>query len=175
MYYEEIIRRKCNQIVSENGLTVYEYTPSLFNLQAVPLEPLSTVRRFRLILEILRGGYKDYYLVENNIVVGNCVLTPGGRRLKCSNKNDGVIGPLYICPEYRGRGLSEVLVKNMLNSCMHRYNSFYCWIHEKNIPSRRSLESCGFIPIGRLDVVGIFRRLVITPRGADIIYKREKI
>ena len=96
MYCEDIIKSKCKRIASENGLTIYEFKPSLFNLQAVPLEPLTTARRLRLILEILRGGYKDYYLVKDNIVVGNCILTPGGRRLKCTNKNDGVIGPLYL-------------------------------------------------------------------------------
>ena len=173
MYYDDKIRRNCRLVASDNGLTIYEFKPTLFNLQTVPIEPLSKARRFRLALEIIRGGYTDYYLVLDNIVVGNCIITPGGRRLKCSNKDDGVIGPLFICPEYRGKGLSEILVRQVLICCSQKFSSFYCWIYENNIPSRRSLEACGFKPVGRLDVVGKFRRLIISPHGADIIYKRD--
>ena len=114
-----------------------------------------------------------FYLVKDNTIAGYCVITSGGRRLKCSTSNDGVIGPLYICPEYRGKGLSEVLVKNILKACMRLYKCFYCWIYENNIPSRRALEACGFTPIGRLDVVGPLRCLIIKEKGKDIIYKKS--
>jgi len=173
MIREDELKRTCKHIIFENSLSVYEFKPSFLHLLAVPIEPLSIARRFRFLLEFIRGGYTVYYLVKDGVVVGYCVVTPGGRRLKCSSKQDGVIGPLYICQEYRGRSLSEVIVKQSLICCLHKYNSFYCWIHKDNIPSRRSLESCGFKPIGRLNVVGVFRRLVITSQGVDIIYKRS--
>lgn len=175
MFPEDEVKRKCKLVVSDNNLTVYEYNPTLINLLAVPIEPLSTVRRFRFLSELLRGGYSVYYLVIDEVVVGHCVITPGGRRLKCSSKNDGVIGPLYICPEYRGRGLSEILVQQVLKCCSQKYSSFYCWIHKNNIPSRRSLEACGFKPIGNLDVVGLFRCLIVNPEGEDIIYQRLQL
>ena len=81
MFKEDAIKRKCKQILSENGLTIYEFKSSLFNLQAVAIEHLSTVRRIRFMLEIIRGGFMDYYLVRNNSVVGHCVITPGGRKV----------------------------------------------------------------------------------------------
>ncbi len=161
------------EIGTDDDLSIYLFKPTPFKVLAVPIEKNSFSRWARLFSEVLRGGYQVFYLVKDNTIAGYCVITPGGRRLKCSTSNDGVIGPLYICPEYRGKGLSEVLVKNILKVCMRQYNCFYCWIYEDNIPSRRSLESCGFKPIGRLDVVGKFRRLVLTPKGADIIYKRD--
>lgn len=148
MYREDVIKRTCKHIINDNDLSVYEYNPSLLHLLAVPLEPLSIARRFRFITEIIHGGYSVYYLVKDDFIVGYCVVIPGGRRLKCSSKQDGVIGPLYICPEYRGKGLSEVIVRQSLNCSLHKYKSFYCWIHKDNIPSRRSLEACGFKPLG---------------------------
>ena len=174
MIQEEVLHVKCKQVGTNDGLSVYEYKPSLINTFAVSLDSLSLVRRIRLMLEVLRGGYTVYYLVKEGMVAGYCVITPGGRRLKCYSKQDGVVGPLYFSPEFRGQGLSEVLVRQSISHSTRWFKSYYCWIHKDNIPSRRSLEACGFEPIGYLDVVGLFRRLVIKPQGEDIIYKRTQ-
>ena len=173
MYREDVLKRTCKHRITENGLSVYEYSPSLSHLLAVPLEPLSIARRFRFLSEIIHGGYSVYYLVKDEIVVGYCVVTSGGRRLKCSSIEDGVIGPLYICPKFRGKGLSKILINQVLNCCSQKYISLFCWICENNIPSRHSFEACGFKQVGRLDVVGYLRRLIINSDGADIIYKKD--
>lgn len=174
MIHEEVLHVKCKQVGSNGGLSVFEYKPSLISPLAVSLDSLSLVRRIRLMLEVLRGGYIVYYLVKEGFVAGYCVITPGGKRLKCSSKQDGVVGPLYISPKFRGQGLSEVLVRQSISHSTRLFNSYYCWIYKDNIPSRRSLESCGFKPIGYLEVVGVFRRLEIKPQGEDIIYKRTQ-
>lgn len=154
------------------GVQLYEFEPSLFSPMALPMEQLSMIRRGRLLLEYLCGGYKVYYLKINDDFVGYCVVSPGGRRLRCSKKNDIVIGPYYILPEWRGKGYAKILVKMTLKFCTYDFNEVYCWIHHMNIPSIRTVEACGMKPNGlHLNVVGKFRKLVLDKNGNYIVYK----
>ncbi len=172
MYQVDEYKKSLKHVVDKEGLSVYEFKPCPFQLLAIPFEKLRFVRRVRLLLEYLRGRYKVYYLAIEGRVVGYCVITPGGRRLKCSNKNDAVIGPYYICRENRGQGLSKKMIAMVLGICKEQFESVYAWVDKTNTPSIRCLEACGFMPVGRLDVVGLFRRLLINPNGTDIIYKK---
>lgn len=70
---------------------------------------------------MIRGGYKVYYLVIDGHIVGYSVVTPGGRRLKMSTKDDIVIGPYYIAPKYRGRGYATKMIQMTLNSCTYSF------------------------------------------------------
>lgn len=164
--------KKIGHVADMNDLSLYEFMPSLFQQLAVPLENISLVRKTRLFLEYLRGGYKVYYLVKGDLILGYCVVTPGGRRLKRTTKRDVVIGPYYICPEYRGKGYSKILVELSLKHCSYIYDNAYDWIHESNIPSIKCMESCGFNHVENLDVVGRLRKLVYNSNGAYRVYMR---
>lgn len=172
MYSIDNYKRSLRLVVSDREISVYEYCPSVFKLFAIPLEKQSVVRRVRLLLELIRGGYKVYYIAKEGNVVGYCVVTPGGRRLKCTTRQDVVIGPYYICPEHRGKGLSKILISLLLEHCLEEYDAVYDWIYKDNIPSIRCMEACGFTPIGKLDVVGISRRLIMNPQGSYFIYRK---
>ncbi len=112
-----------------------------------------------------------YYLSVADCVVGYCVVTPGGRRLKKSTPDDIVLGPYYIAPEYRGNGYAKELIKMTLSHCGYEYRYAYDWIDKNNVGSIKASEACGFKECGRLNVVGLFRRLVETENGSDIIYR----
>lgn len=173
MYSVDKYKRALRLVVSDGNISLYKYTPSVLKLFVVPLEQLSIVRRMRFLLELFHGGYSVYYLAREGNVVGYGVITPGGRRLKCTTKHDAVIGPYYICPEYRGGGLSKVLINQLLEHCLRDYDAVYDWVYEGNIPSIRCMEACGFTHIGKLDVVGVFRKLKMNPKGEYFVYKKE--
>lgn len=174
MYQVDNCKQSLKLLVDKEELSIYEFEPCLFQLLAIPFEKLRLVRKVRLLLEYLRGGYKVYYLAKEGRVAGYCVVTSGGRRLKCSTKNDAVIGPYYISPESRGQGLSKKMIAMVLGICKEQFESVYAWVEKSNTPSIRCLEACGFMPVGKLDVAGLFRSLIINPNGADIIFKKEK-
>ena len=154
---------------SDYGL--FEYKPTLRCLLLIPFEQLTYVRKVRLALEVIRGGYYVYYLSKKEGFVGYCVVTPGGRRLKKSSKNDIVLGPYFIAPVYRGKGFAKELIKLTLEHCVYDYRYAYDWIHKNNVGSIRATETCGFEECGRLNVVGPFRCLIESNEGDNIIYR----
>ena len=160
-------------IASEGNVRLYEFKPNLFSLVAFRMERLTKVRKLRFLYEYLCGGYRIYYLQIDGIFVGYCLVTPGGRRLKCSTKNDIVIGPYFILPEFRGKGYAKILLKMTFASCTYRFNNIFCWIHETNIPSIKTVMACGMAANGlRLNVAGRFRRLVLNDLGRYIVYEK---
>ena len=65
----------------DNKYSLYEYKPTIMHPFAIDFEPMRIVRLFRFWVELLKGGYKVYYLADGETIVAHCVVTPGGRRL----------------------------------------------------------------------------------------------
>lgn len=163
------------KIYEKQGFQLLEYNPSLFHPLYMDFEPMRFVRRMRFMTEYFRKGkYKVYYLKVDDKLVGHCVVTPGGRRLKCSTKNDVVLGPYFIQENERGKGYSKKLISLVLKHCSYDYLNAYDWVDKKNIASRRASESCGFLPVAELDVKMPFRTLVIVDQGEDIVYQYKR-
>lgn len=161
------------KVVKEEGnYSLYEYLPKICKPLAINFEKMRLVRLFRYWYELLKGGYKVYYLAVSDTIVGYCVVAPGGRRLSVSRKNDIVLGPYFIAPEFRGRGYAKVIVRMTLQSCTYNYEFAFDWIHQDNYASIKTSEACGFVQEGhRLNVVGMMRKLVLNDNGNNIIYK----
>ena len=160
-------------VVEKNNLRLLEYDPTLFHLLYVDFEPMRFIRRARLITELLRKvRYKVYYLEACGQLVGHCVVTPGGRRLKCSTGDDIVLGPYYVKESERGKGYSTKLISMVLEYCS--FKNAYDWVDKKNIASRRASEACGFVPVAELNVKKPFRTLIIVEHGEDIVYQYRK-
>lgn len=163
-------------LVGDDGdFALYEYNPVFTHPLAIDFEKLRTVRRVRFWYELMKGGYKVYYLADGDTIVGHCVATPGGRRLKVSTKDDIVLGPYFVDPQFRGKGYAKVLVSMTLKYCTYNYNFAYDWIHVSNIASIKTSEACGFeLEKQRLDVVGLTRKLVPNDNGGYLIYKYKR-
>lgn len=174
MYKVSDYQDKFVLVGNDNQFSLYEYKPSLLHPLAIDFEPLWTFRRFRFWFELLKGGYKVYYLVIGDIIVGHCVVTPGGRRLKVSTKEDIVLGPYFIDPQFRGKGYAKVIVKMTLEHCTYTFKKAFDWIQEHNIPSIKTSESLGMKMVGRLFIKGVMRKLVIDPKGDNRIYLYKK-
>lgn len=156
----------------EGAFSLYEYRPTVFRPLLVQFEPLRMIRRLRFLKEMLSGGYRVYYLVESDMLVGHCVLAPGGRRLSISTKDDIVVGPYFVAPEHRGKGYAKVLVRMTLQSCSYKYKNAFDWIHKDNYASIKTTEACGFVQEeNKLNVVGKTRKLVLGDNGSYLIYK----
>lgn len=162
---------KMTLVGKDSGYSLYEYTPTFCNPLAINFEKMRFVRRVRFLGELLKGGYKVYYLVDGDTIIGHCVVTPGGRRLSVSTKHDIVLGPYFVALEHRGRGYAKILVRMTLRNCTYNYRYAFDWIHKENISSIRTSESAGMIVAGYLDVVGKVRKLVLNDKGSYVIYK----
>ena len=163
--------RHLKSVITYKDYGLHEFKPTLNHLLLIPFENLSFVRKVRLLLEKIRGGYRVYYFSFVDSVVGYCVVTPGGRRLKKSTPEDIVLGPYYIAPEYRGNGYAKEMIRMTLSYSSYEYRYAYDWIDRNNISSIKVSEACGFKECGRLNVVGLFRRLVETESGSNIIFR----
>ncbi len=157
-----------------NHYSLYEYNPTLTHPLAINFEPLRMVRRFRFWFELLKGGYKVYYLAVGNTIVGHCVVTPGGRRLEVSTKEDIVLGPYFVDTQFRGKGYAKLIVRMTLEHCTYDFKNAFDWINEYNIPSIKTSESLGMNVVGRLYIKGIMRKLIEDPNGDNRIYRYEK-
>ena len=106
------------------------------------------------------------------MLVGHCVVVPGGRRLTISTKDDIVVGPYFVAPEHMGKGYAKELVRMTLQRCSYNYKNAFDWIHKDNHASIKTSEACGFVQDGRrLNVVGVMRKLVLNENGNNIIYR----
>lgn len=162
-------------VFQDANIELHEYVPSFFQPLYCNFEPMRIVRRLRLWGEYFRkGSYLVYYLMIGKIAVGYCVVTPGGRRLKCSTSSDIVIGPYFIEPSFRGKGYSKLLISLTLKYCRYFYDYAYDWIDKNNIASIHATESCGFEKCGALNVSSLLRRLTIVENGDDYIYRYKK-
>lgn len=160
------------KVYSDRNIKLYEYKPSLIKPLFINFEKMSIVRRVRFLKEYCAPGhYRVYYLSINNELVGHCVVTPGGRRLKCSSDKDIVIGPYFIKKSERRKGYSERIIRLTLQYCSYDYNYAFDWIHKNNIASIKATERCGFTKIGELNVSKKIRRLIETNNGENNIYR----
>ncbi len=172
MFLENRKIAKLNKIFEyDDGCSLYEYTPSLLHPLLFDYEPMKFVRRCRYFFEYMHlDHYKVYYLSVKNDFVGFCVVSPGGRKLKCSNKDDIILAPYFIEKSKRGQGYSKRLIMAVLNEYPNPYNCAFDWIMKTNIPSIRASEACGFKKIAELNVTGIMRKLCITDDGLYNLY-----
>ena len=164
--------KKVRLISSNEQYAIYEYTPTIFKPLLVNLEKMSVTRRVRFLLEYLgKRHYKVYYLVVDGEAVGQLVIAPGGRRLKCSTERDIVIGPSYVPPIHRGKGYAKILTRASLNYPAYPFEYSYAYISKSNIPSIKATVACGYEPCGELNIVGRTRKLVETENGSHVIYR----
>ena len=156
----------------EDGVALYEYTPTLLSPLYCDFEPMRFVRRMRFLDEYLKKGhYKVYYLAVNGRLVGYNVLAPGGRRLSFSTAADIVSGPMFIAADCRGKGYNALLHRLSLPRCAYPYEYVYCWIAKTNKASLRSIQKQGWEKVGELNIVGRSRRLVPAENGQDEVYR----
>ena len=163
-------------VYKKENVELHEYVPTLFSPLYCNFEPMRLVRWFRYLGEyIQKGKYLVYYLMIDKALVGYCVVTPGGRRLKRSTPSDIVIGPYFIEPSFRRKGYSKLLISLTLQWCKYRYKYAYDWVDKNNLASIHATESCGFEKCGELNVSRMLRRLTEVENGDDYIFQYQRM
>lgn len=115
----------------------------------------------RMMLEYLEGGYSIYYMIQTgkDNIAGYVTVAKGGRRLRCSTKQDIVLGPIYIDPELRGKGIGTRGIFAVLHHLDIQYENAYEYIQPTNTASIRTVEKNGYIKIGSGSSKGLLRRI----------------
>lgn len=162
-------------------LDFYRYKPSLtrpyfsdYPKAAHPPYEKRWVHKIRMMTEYLRGGYDVFYIVRDNDVLGHIVVAPGGRRVKLSKKDDIVVGPIYISPSERGKGVGTAAIRVVLDELGLKYSYAYEFIAADNVASLRTAEKNGYILVGRAKERGVMKNLVESPNGDYLIYRYAK-
>ena len=162
------------------GIDFYQYSPTLLHpyfmdypRQDHPPYESRVVHKVRMMLEYLRGGYTVIYMVRNGNVLGHLVVARGGRRLKISTREDIVIGPIFVTPEQRGKGLGTIGIRTVLKELGLQYRYAYEFIKDDNAASIRTVEKNGYCLVGRVKESGLLKNLVAATDGDYVVYRFE--
>lgn len=144
----------------ENGLAMYGFTPSVFCLVPPRIKSHFPIYdRAKLLLRVLRG-YTVYYQTDGEKMVSYCFLKRNYLgKYAFLKKQDVLINPYYVSPEYRGHGLGGKLLKAAFADREEPWERVYAVVKEENLPSIRTLEKLGFHQIGFSDKSGWLHRL----------------
>lgn len=157
-----------------DGISYYFFEPRIgkwYYTDYPEYKKHTILHNFRMFLEYVQVGYKIIYMMESRKVLGYIVCVNGGSRLKCSNTDDIVLGPIYIFSEQRGRGIGTRAINATLNKLGIEYNYCYEYIKPSNIASIRTVEKNGFVKIGMASESGLTRRIQILDKNSTKIGK----
>lgn len=160
------------------GIEFYRYSPTLFQpyfadypVQDHPPYETHVAHRVRMMLEYLRGGYSVIYMAKNGKVLGHLVVARGGRRLKISSQEDIVIGPIFVSPDLRGKGIGTIGIRAVLKEIGLQYRYAYEFIKDDNTASIRTVEKSGYVFVERAKESGPMKNIVVSQYGDYLIYR----
>lgn len=169
---KRVLIRECE------GISYYKYTPSIFKLyddcydeHNCPDYCKRIIHRVRMIIDLLRVGYEIYYMYNGNEVLGHLVVARGGGRIDLSTKSDIVIGPIWVCPSFRGKGIGTKGIYTVLHLLNIEYQNAYEFIAKENIASIKAVEKNNYQLVGNAKEYGLLKKLKLTPNGNLLIYR----
>ena len=177
----KLVHKRMRYLGIFENIAFYEYSPSFFcpyfmdyPKENHPNYESRLIHKIRMMLEYIRGGYRVFYMVYDDNIVGHIVVANGGRRLKISTKSDIVVGPVFISPNMRGKGIGTTGILIVLNQLGLQYNYAYEFIHDDNIASIRTVEKNGYTFVGRVKESGLLKNLIKSSDGNYVVYRYSK-
>jgi len=150
------------KVYEKNGFSYYEYKPTIFKPFYIEMETYSFRERIRFLLSYF-VGYKVYYMMEGTKYIGYCVIEKSGnRRYKFIEKNDIIVGPIFIKEEFRGRNLAGILNHVVLDDLGLKYNYAWNYVDKLNSKSIKAAPKAGFECVSDAVITGIGRKLVLV-------------
>ena len=160
------------------GIVFYEYSPSLLRPYYMdypkkdhPPYETRVVHKIRMMLEFILGGYSVIYMVCEGVVLGHLVIARGGRRLAVSTPEDVVVGPIFVSPELRGKGIGTAGIRVVLTELGLKYRYAYEFIKCDNLASIRTVTKNGYVFVGHVRERGLLKKLVECPDGDYVVYR----
>lgn len=154
----------------------YKFQPSPFRLFYKNYEPMYFKKRIRFLLEYIYG-YSIIYMEKNDEILGYSVVANWNSRYSSfADKKDIVIGPYFIKDEHRGKGYSEIMVKNVLENMGLKYLNAYMWIRFNNTPSLKCSQRVGFVKLSNAKISGYKRKIYLSDEENEeyIVVKYSK-
>lgn len=129
------------------------------------------VHHIRMTREMIFAKYQVIYMRKNDKIVGHLVVSRGGTRIAESTKDDIVIGPIWITPSQRGKGLGSKGINDVLHNLGFSYKYAYEYIEDTNVASIRTVEKNGFSSLGKCKEYGILKTIKPCESGNIILYR----
>ena len=146
-------------VYSDQDYQIEKIEPTLFKPFPIPLEKYSFMRRIRFLIEYFYG-YSLYYLKNEKEYIGFCVISKGvNKRYWFANEKDIIVGPYFIDENYRGKKLSELLIRETLKYLNGSFDKAYDYIKTDNYPSLHATEKVGFKKEFGVSISSFTRRL----------------
>lgn len=82
---------------------------------------------------------KAYSLIDNNNILGRCVLT---KKIKGKYKNYYNLNNVIIYSKFRGKGYCSIMIKKVMN--LYKKYNIYLEVNKKNIPAFKCYKKAGF-------------------------------
>ena len=109
-----------------------------------PLYKMTMMNRIRWN-EQARYGYRVYRLLYDGKDIGyTAVSDAGSKQYPYVRNEEAIVGPSWMEPEYRCRGLSSKYLNWILMSCEVNSQGVWANISRDNTASIRHFEKCGF-------------------------------
>lgn len=127
---------------------IYRYGASLNRLYLSDVDEMYFQKKVRFLLNYISKG-ELYYMKDRvaDITVGYCMISRGKAfRYSFAKPEDITLGPIFIKPEYRGKRLSVLLLRNVIRQYLDGGNA-YAYIRRTNTPSIALFSGTGFQPI----------------------------
>lgn len=157
------------------------YRPSLFKLyntcytgDEIPPYYARPIHHIRMMRELLFAHYVVVYMRVGGKTVGHFVVSRGGTRIAASGKEDIVIGPNWVIPACRGKGLGSKGIDAVLHRLGFEYRYAYEFIEDDNTASVRTVEKNGFTLLGRCAEYGVLKTIKPCEDGKLLVYRFEK-
>ncbi len=119
---------------------------------------------------MVEGGYCIYYAAQSDKIVGYVLVAKGGRRIRCSSKEDIVIGPYYTLKELRGQGFATKMIDAVLHDIGIEFKDAYLYIKKTNTPSIKAASKCGCRIICDAAIKGLLRNIISVKDGEGQFY-----
>lgn len=170
------------QSVLEDGEIEYLlFKPNVFRLYAKcyskeerPPYFSRIIHHIRMIRELLFAKYEVVYLRKDERIIGHLVVSRGGTRIVMSNKEDIVIGPIWIVPKERGKGIASKAIGNVLHSMGYEYTYAYEYIESDNIASIRTVEKNDFEFVSYCSEYGLLKTIKKNENGKICVFRYEE-
>lgn len=171
---------KYKLILEDSGIEYLLYKPKIFRLYAKcyskeerPPYFSRIIHRVRMVRELLFAKYEVVYLKKDDRIIGHLVVSRGGTRISMSNKEDIVIGPIWIVPKERGKGIASKAIGNVLHSMGYEYTYAYEYIESDNIASIRTVEKNDYKLVQQCSEFGLFKTLREASDGRFFVYQYD--
>jgi len=142
-------------------IEVYKFTPKLWRLYPKSIAPYKGQYGLYFLSFFARyffGKYLIYTIRVQGALIGwEIVNTNYLRKFPFLNCDSYIIKPYYICPEFRGRGYSKILLNAVDSDMKGSVQSIFAIVHRDNVPSQKALVASGYYQNGfvKYDVGGV--------------------